>query len=162
MNDSTKPEFSDDNSMSSSLITAKMTLSSPKEDSYRSRHSATDSSNRKIDSQKQLFDSTGPLVTEDASRGAERDLPCGEAGVHKLAMVLNGQFTSPDCHSPFDPEKEAFLDPNSPDFKARDWAKAFYNVRYTAEGVSPRRAGIAFHNLNVTGYGAATDYQMSP
>lgn len=120
-----------------------------------------DSFNRMTDSREQLYDQTESWVMEDAARGVERDLPRGEASVRNLAKALTGQFTYPDCDSSFGPEKQRFLDPNSPDFNARDWAKAFYNLRYAAEGISPRKAGIAFRSLNVYGYGTATDYQMS-
>ncbi|GES61013.1 ABC multidrug transporter [Aspergillus terreus] len=133
----------------------------PKENSWRSRLSDIHASSDTIDSQTQLFDSTGPSAVKGASRGAKRELPWDEAGVHNLAQVLTAQSVSPDCDSPFDPNNQTCLNPNSPEFKARDWAKAFYNIRYTAEGISPRMAGFAFRNLSVNGYGTATDYQMS-
>ncbi|KAK1701651.1 ABC-2 type transporter [Colletotrichum lupini] len=57
---------------------------------------------------------------------------------------------------------EGPLNPSSPDFNARKWAKAFYNIRTdTSEGNPPKTTGIAFKNLNVFGYGTSTDYQKS-
>ncbi|KAK2040972.1 ABC-2 type transporter [Colletotrichum somersetense] len=54
------------------------------------------------------------------------------------------------------------LDPNSDAFDAREWARAFYNIRIDAsEGNPLRTTGIAFKNLNVFGYGSSTDYQKS-
>ncbi|KAK1141439.1 Multidrug resistance protein [Aspergillus melleus] len=66
-------------------------------------------------------------------------------------------------HQPlFGPNPGKKVDPQSPDFSAKSWAKAFYNVRYKAEGNSePRLSGFAFKGLQVYGYGSATDYQMS-
>ncbi|KAL4896838.1 ABC-2 type transporter-domain-containing protein [Aspergillus ambiguus] len=133
----------------------------PKENSWRSRLSDMHASSETIDSQTQLFDTTGSSTKRGAIRGAKRELPWDEAGVHNLAQVLTAQSISADCDSPFDPNNQTYLNPNSPEFKARDWAKAFYNIRYTAEGLSPRMTGFAFRNMNVCGYGNATDYQMS-
>ncbi|KZL77189.1 multidrug resistance protein CDR1 (ABC-2 type transporter) [Colletotrichum tofieldiae] len=57
---------------------------------------------------------------------------------------------------------EGPLDPNSDAFNAREWAKAFYNIRIdTSNGNPPKTTGVAFKNLNVFGYGSSTDYQKS-
>ncbi|KAH8734526.1 ABC-2 type transporter-domain-containing protein [Ilyonectria robusta] len=54
------------------------------------------------------------------------------------------------------------LNPHSPDFNARKWAKAFYDIRTdTSEGNPPRTTGVAFKNLNVYGFGTDTDFQKS-
>ncbi|TQN67413.1 ZEB2-regulated ABC transporter 1, partial [Colletotrichum shisoi] len=54
------------------------------------------------------------------------------------------------------------LDPNSEDFDAREWARAFYNIRTDAsDGNPPRTTGIAFKDLDVFGYDSPTDYQKS-
>ncbi|KAK1964366.1 ABC-2 type transporter [Colletotrichum sublineola] len=54
------------------------------------------------------------------------------------------------------------LDPNSDAFDAREWARAFYNIRTdVSEGNSPKTTGVAFKNLNVFGYGSSTDYQKT-
>ncbi|ETS76917.1 hypothetical protein PFICI_10791 [Pestalotiopsis fici W106-1] len=54
------------------------------------------------------------------------------------------------------------LDPNSEQFDARSWAKAFYNVRVRAsEGKALRTTGVAFKNLSTFGFGSATDFQKS-
>lgn len=55
---------------------------------------------------------------------------------------------------------EGPLDPESPNFNPRKWAQAFFKLRNSqSDGVKPRTAGIAFRNLNVYGFGTATDYQ---
>ncbi|KAK7408022.1 Multidrug resistance protein [Neonectria punicea] len=54
------------------------------------------------------------------------------------------------------------LNPNSPAFNARKWAKAFYELRTdTSEGNPLRTTGVAFKNLNVFGFGSDTDFQKS-
>lgn len=50
------------------------------------------------------------------------------------------------------------LNPNSPHFSARAWAKAVVDTVQSA-GAEFRTSGVAFQNLNVFGYGQATDYQ---
>lgn len=50
------------------------------------------------------------------------------------------------------------LNPNSPNFNARTWAKAIVE-QVAAEGTGFRSSGVCFQNLNVYGFGAGTDYQ---
>lgn len=60
------------------------------------------------------------------------------------------------------PSSDGSLNPNSPDFNAKKWAKAFYDLRCdTTEGTEPRMTGVAFKNLNVFGFGTDTDFQKS-
>ncbi|KAH6900635.1 ABC-2 type transporter-domain-containing protein [Thelonectria olida] len=60
------------------------------------------------------------------------------------------------------PTSRGPLDPNSDDFNARRWAKAFYQLRTdTSGGNAPRTTGVAFKNLNVFGFGTDTDFQKS-
>ncbi|EXA30453.1 ATPase [Fusarium oxysporum f. sp. pisi HDV247] len=54
------------------------------------------------------------------------------------------------------------LNPNSGQFNAKAWAKAFYKARKEAlEGNPPKTTGVAFQNLNVYGFGTDTDFQKS-
>ncbi|KAH8593040.1 ABC-2 type transporter-domain-containing protein [Bisporella sp. PMI_857] len=50
------------------------------------------------------------------------------------------------------------LNPNSPKFKARTWAKAIVDL-VTTSGSSFRTSSVCFQNLTVFGYGSGTDYQ---
>ncbi|RTE78866.1 hypothetical protein BHE90_006650 [Fusarium euwallaceae] len=60
------------------------------------------------------------------------------------------------------PQLDGPLNPKSPDFNAKKWAKAFYELRTdTSEGNPPRTTGVAFRNLNVFGFGTDTDFQKS-
>lgn len=52
------------------------------------------------------------------------------------------------------------LNPNGSNFKAYAWAKAIADM-VAAEGGSFRTSGVCFQNLNVYGFGAATDYQKT-
>lgn len=81
--------------------------------------------------------------------------------VLSLARRFTAHSTHDNHQSPFTAEKDCCLDPASPNFRWRDWAKAFYNVRYTVGNELPRTAGVAFKNLNVWGKGSPTDFQMS-
>lgn len=88
-----------------------------------------------------------------------------EAYREQEVLNLARKFTtrSTDAHHQplFGPNPGTKVDPQSPDFSARSWAKAFYNVRYNAENSEPRLSGFAFKGLNVYGHGNPTDYQMS-
>jgi ATP-binding cassette subfamily G (WHITE) protein 2 (PDR) len=78
-----------------------------------------------------------------------------------LARKFTTQSAQHDLGSPFDAPEGGGLDPRSDQFRAKDWAKAFYNLRYESEDVIPRVAGVAFSNLNVWGEGSPTDFQST-
>ncbi|KAH7080571.1 ABC-2 type transporter-domain-containing protein [Paraphoma chrysanthemicola] len=63
--------------------------------------------------------------------------------------------------SPFEAAADSRLDPRSEKFRAKDWARAFYNLRYNSDEAIPRVAGFAFKNLNVWGKGSPTDFQST-
>ncbi|TPX53609.1 hypothetical protein PhCBS80983_g06254 [Powellomyces hirtus] len=66
--------------------------------------------------------------------------------------------TNPFIHS----SEKSHLDPNSPDFNAREWAKATVRLHARDPERRPMRtAGFAFRSLNVFGYGSETDYQKT-
>lgn len=60
--------------------------------------------------------------------------------------------------NPFLAEENSPLNPNSPNFSGREWAKAVVEL-VSQDGKSFRSSGVCFQNLNVHGFGAATDYQ---
>ncbi|KAF1993489.1 putative ABC multidrug transporter [Amniculicola lignicola CBS 123094] len=84
-----------------------------------------------------------------------------ETAVYTLARNFTAQSQQFYHESPFTAEKDSNLDPSSSNFKPRDWAKAFYNARYSATTGSARHAGFAFRDLSVWGHGYPTDFQMS-
>lgn len=81
--------------------------------------------------------------------------------VHKLARRLTSQsHGAPGALFPV--PAEGPLNPNSPEFNARKWAKAFYDIRKDAlDGNPPKTTGVAFRSLNAYGFGTATDFQKS-
>ncbi|SPO05125.1 probable ABC1 transport protein [Cephalotrichum gorgonifer] len=81
--------------------------------------------------------------------------------VHDLARRLTAQSHAA-LGTLFPLPKEGPLDPNSPKFDARQWARAFYDLRAsTSGGTGPRTAGFAFRDLDAYGFGTATDFQKS-
>ncbi|KAL4925260.1 putative ABC multidrug transporter [Aspergillus undulatus] len=82
--------------------------------------------------------------------------------VTDLARTLSTRSKQSHHQLPFTAGKDASLDPQSPRFNARAWAKAFYDVRYSSNDAPPPRVtGVALKNLKVAGYGSPVDYQMS-
>ncbi|KAK1973256.1 P-loop containing nucleoside triphosphate hydrolase protein, partial [Colletotrichum cereale] len=56
-------------------------------------------------------------------------------------------------------EQDGPLDPFGDNFDAREWAKSFYRLR--SDSCEVRKAGVAFRNLSVSGYGSDTAYQKT-
>lgn len=79
-----------------------------------------------------------------------------------LARRMSRQSTDQQTGNPFDVEKDGPLDPWSENFNSRAWTKALLNLeQQESDKFKPRTAGFAFKDLNVYGYGSATDYQKS-
>ncbi|OHE91114.1 ABC-2 type transporter [Colletotrichum orchidophilum] len=57
------------------------------------------------------------------------------------------------------PKEGGPLDPFSTNFDAREWAKSFYRLR--SESCQVRKAGVAFRNLSILGYGSDTAFQKT-
>lgn len=60
--------------------------------------------------------------------------------------------------NPFMAGEDSPLNPAGPNFSGREWAKAIVEL-VSQDGAAFRSSGICFQNLNVYGYGEATDYQ---
>ncbi|KIM94271.1 hypothetical protein OIDMADRAFT_106738 [Oidiodendron maius Zn] len=92
-----------------------------------------------------------------------------EEEIRRDEEVLNlaRHFTSRTQQSlynknPFEEGEGTVLDPNSPDFSPRAFAKSLLNLQaQDPEKWKQRTAGFAFKDLNVYGFGSATDYQKS-
>ena len=78
-----------------------------------------------------------------------------------LVRKFTSQTEQHHLGSPFTADESSHLNPKSDRFRARDWAKAFYNLRYSSQEAIPRIAGIAFRDLNVWGEGSPTDFQST-
>lgn len=83
-----------------------------------------------------------------------------EEEIHDLARRFTSQSAA-SGHGPLFPLSDGGpLDPQSPHFNSKKWAKAYLKTRTeAADGSTPRTAGIAFKNLNAYGFGQATDFQ---
>ncbi|KAM5353518.1 hypothetical protein ACJ41O_000168 [Fusarium nematophilum] len=60
--------------------------------------------------------------------------------------------------NPFLADDDSPLNPRSDRFRALAWAKSVVKMLHD-NGLSSRKAGVCYQNLNVFGYGQATDYQ---
>ncbi|PHH86006.1 hypothetical protein CDD83_10881 [Cordyceps sp. RAO-2017] len=60
--------------------------------------------------------------------------------------------------NPFLAGSDSHLNPSSPNFSGREWAKAVVEL-VSHDGGSFRSTGVCFDSLNVYGYGESTDYQ---
>jgi ATP-binding cassette, subfamily G (WHITE), member 2, PDR len=93
----------------------------------------------------------------------EREQVKRDSNVHELAR----QYTSKSTHSvyeqnPFEADEESVLNPNSPKFSARAFAKSLLNLQARdPEKWKQRTAGFCFKDLNVFGFGSSTDYQKT-
>lgn len=84
-----------------------------------------------------------------------------EREVVDLVRKFTTQSQQQHLESPFAAEQNSRLDPKSERFRAKDWARAFYDIRYGSEESSSRVAGVAFKALNVWGKGSPTDFQST-
>jgi ABC-type multidrug transport system ATPase subunit len=81
-------------------------------------------------------------------------------------LHLARRYTTQSHHSvynenPFE-AKDSILDPASPNFSPRAFAKSLLNLQARdPEKWKQRTAGFSFKDLNVYGFGSATDYQKS-
>ena len=85
---------------------------------------------------------------------------------HSIVQSLARKYTAQSQAGPADgnmfaiasQDEESPLNPNGPNFSSRAWAKAVAGF-VAGEGHNFRTSGVAFQNLNVHGFGSATDYQ---
>ncbi|KAF4917720.1 ZEB2-regulated ABC transporter 1 [Colletotrichum viniferum] len=121
--------------------------------------------------EKQHKPSTSDSVSNSATTVAEKewvkheDAAEQEERMNNEVLQLARRFTTQSHGAPgalFPVPAEGPLNPASPNFNARKWATAFYDIRAdTSEGNPPKTTGIAFKDLNVFGFGTSTDYQKS-
>jgi ABC-type glutathione transport system ATPase component len=63
-----------------------------------------------------------------------------------------------DGGNPFNASEDSPLNPHGPNFSGRVWAKTMVDM-ISQDGAQLRSAGVCFQNMNVFGFGEATDYQ---
>lgn len=79
----------------------------------------------------------------------------------ELVRKYTSQSVQQNHGSPFEAAEGGRLDPQSDQFRARDWARSFYGLKYSGGEAVPRVAGFAFEGLNVWGKGSPTDFQST-
>jgi ATP-binding cassette subfamily G (WHITE) protein 2 (PDR) len=87
--------------------------------------------------------------------------------VHELAREITrksmgsvGDFG--EGINPVEADEDSPLNPNSPNFNAKAWAKSVMHIQMQESDRNPlRTAGVAFRNLNVFGFGTSSDYQKT-
>lgn len=104
----------------------------------------------------------------ESSSGSETDKtsvpelePQQNHEILELARKYTSQSTQRNYGSPFDAPEDSRLDPQSDSFRARDWARSFYELRYNNDEALARVAGFALQGLNVNGMGSPTDFQST-
>jgi len=80
--------------------------------------------------------------------------------VLKLARTYTGDAGS-QYQNPFSADDNSNLNPRSPNFSGKEWARAMYNISIQDSDPSPATVGVAFQNLSVHGYGNATAFQVN-
>lgn len=78
--------------------------------------------------------------------------------VQALARSYSHASAAHEAANPFLSDENSPLNPNSPNFSGREWAKAVVAM-VQQDGAAFRSAGVCFQNLNVFGYGGGSDYQ---
>jgi ATP-binding cassette subfamily G (WHITE) protein 2 (PDR) len=61
----------------------------------------------------------------------------------------------------FHPKKESDLDPYSSNFSSKAWARKIVDIASRDANKTLRKAGIAYRNLSVHGFGSDTDFQAT-
>jgi ABC-type glutathione transport system ATPase component len=103
---------------------------------------------------------TPAYVTSDEDEEDERRSSIVQALARKYTNQSNAAVPLEPGSTIFDAAKDedSPLNPNGHKFKARVWAKTVVEMMHQ-QGHSFRTSGIAYQNLNVFGFGSATDYQ---
>ena len=76
--------------------------------------------------------STGPDDKTEDQQEAQR-----EGDVHELVRKFTTQSEQQNVGSPFADDVHHQLDPKSDQFRAKDWARSFYDLRYSSEETIP-------------------------
>ncbi|KAI1134643.1 ABC-2 type transporter-domain-containing protein [Hypoxylon sp. FL0543] len=130
-------------------------MSSPRSEEIVEEKVTSTAAHNEVERETTAGSSNGTQVEDDS------ELERRESIVHELARRYTTQSnaTGATGRNPYlDAAEDSPLNPHSPNFNARAWAKAIVNLA-DREGQGFRTAGVCFQNLNVHGFGAATDYQ---
>ncbi|CAM6002880.1 unnamed protein product [Sphagnum balticum] len=101
--------------------------------------------------------SPSPTKTLGNDDGLGDELERRDSTIKALATSFLRSSDGAPPGNPFVAEADSPLNPKSPNFSASEWAKAIIET-ISRDGASIRSAGVCFQNLDVYGFGAATDY----
>lgn len=115
----------------------------------------------------QRHDPAGSVSTSDTATEKNADVnneDLVEEEVTRLAQHLTRESTrwsTSGAENTFlESKEESTLNPQSPNFKARNWMKNLLAITSRdPERYPQRQAGVSFRNLSVHGFGSPTDYQ---
>lgn len=110
------------------------------------------------------------LHTSPESSGTDEHPDDPDEQIHQLARSMSQLSKNVDTsalskegiNTFLDSTSDPELDPNSDRFNSHKWVRNMLQMTRQDPDRYPRRtAGVSFRNLNVYGYGTATDYQMN-
>ncbi|KAG4442031.1 hypothetical protein IFR05_002499 [Cadophora sp. M221] len=132
---------------------------------FAPRQDQSDDSSSGIENEKvrnMTADSEGTTLTR-AQTLSEIEEKRRDDQVHDLARRFTQQsHQSVYNENPFESSEDSKLNPNSPNFNPRAFAKSLLNLQARdPEKWKGRTAGFAYRDLNVYGFGSETDYQKS-
>jgi ATP-binding cassette, subfamily G (WHITE), member 2, PDR len=90
-----------------------------------------------------------------------------DATVGNLARQLSSCLAQPPCPGAekeddlFNPKQDSDLDPYSANFSSKAWARKIVDIASRDANKTLRKAGIAYRNLSVHGFGSDTDFQAT-
>ncbi|KAH8880464.1 hypothetical protein GQ53DRAFT_669719 [Thozetella sp. PMI_491] len=87
----------------------------------------------------------------------EEELERRASAVQALASSYSRRSGGGPRGNPFLAEADSVLNPKSPNFNAKEWAKAIVEL-ISSSGTSLRSSGVCFQNLSVHGFRTSTDY----
>lgn len=98
------------------------------------------------------------LKTHEEDEDEKRDREIQNLARHLSTRTQHSTYQ----RNPFDAGEGSILDPHSPTFNPRAFAKSLLNLQARdPEKWKKRTAGFAFKELNIFGFGSMTDYQKS-
>ncbi|KAH7121362.1 ABC-2 type transporter-domain-containing protein [Dactylonectria macrodidyma] len=118
--------------------------------------------------------SGGSVTADEASKekpttvgpdGGAVDVDSEHERRSSIVRDLARQYTHQSHYStiegnPFTADKDSPLNPKNENFRAIAWAKSIVQL-LADSGLSSRKTGVCYQNLNVFGYGQSTDYQKN-
>nr|AET72446.1 ATP-binding cassette transporter ifT1 [Cordyceps fumosorosea] len=117
-----------------------------------------DVENHDISTEDEAHDGSSPAETVGKAEHDDATEMTRRASVVETLARSYSRASGAPGGNPFLAGADSPLNPSSPNFSGREWAKAIVEL-VSQEGSAFRTAGVCFQNLNVHGFGTAADYQ---